>query len=130
MRFENIEIDSAQAYICKKKYGLNLLYFKESIMVYAVMQKISYIIAVKDLSKICTESKMPTAEVGYGWLAYHLPINQQEEDGIIIRASSKRQLEQNLQTVEKGPLPENIINAFDSAWKQEKPDSLDNFNSK
>ncbi len=37
------------------------------------------------------------------------------EDGIILGASSAGQLKQNLEDSEKGPLPEEIIQALDEA---------------
>jgi aflatoxin B1 aldehyde reductase len=38
-------------------------------------------------------------------------------DGIIIGVSSQAQLEANLRDLEKGPLPEEVVNALDQAWK-------------
>jgi aflatoxin B1 aldehyde reductase len=37
-------------------------------------------------------------------------------DGIIIGVSSFQQLEGNLADLEKGPLPEDVVQALDEAW--------------
>jgi aflatoxin B1 aldehyde reductase len=37
-------------------------------------------------------------------------------DGIIIGVSSKAQLESNLKDLEKGPLPEEVVQVLDEAW--------------
>lgn len=43
-------------------------------------------------------------------------------DAIIIGASSKEQLEENLTNFEKGPLPDEIVEAFDQGWARVKGD--------
>lgn len=42
-------------------------------------------------------------------------------DGIIIGVSSFAQLESNLKDVQKGPLPEEVVEALDKAWLISKP---------
>ena len=42
------------------------------------------------------------------------------KDGIIIGASSMHHLEENLTDLEKGPLPEEMVKAFDEAWEHVK----------
>ena len=37
-------------------------------------------------------------------------------DAVIIGASSAAQLEENLTNLEKGPLPEEMVKAFDEGW--------------
>jgi aflatoxin B1 aldehyde reductase len=37
-------------------------------------------------------------------------------DAVITGASSVAQLEENLANLEKGPLPEEMVKAFDEAW--------------
>jgi aflatoxin B1 aldehyde reductase len=41
-------------------------------------------------------------------------------DAIIIGASSAAQLEENLANFEKGPLPEEVVKAFDEGWEKVK----------
>ena len=42
-------------------------------------------------------------------------------DGLVIGISSLSQLESNLDNVEKGPLPEEVLEVLDEAWKITKP---------
>lgn len=42
-------------------------------------------------------------------------------DNILIGASSKAHLEENLVDLEKGPLPEKVVRVLDEAWKLVKP---------
>ena len=39
-------------------------------------------------------------------------------DGVIIGVSSVEQLDQNLKDCEKGPLPQEVLDALDQAWRQ------------
>lgn len=51
-------------------------------------------------------------------MSHHAGLGAQ--DGIIIGASSTQQLEENLKCLEKGPLPEEMVKAFDEAWEHVK----------
>lgn len=42
-------------------------------------------------------------------------------DGVIIGVSSLAQLEGNLKDLEKGPLPQEVVDALDDAWMITKP---------
>lgn len=44
-----------------------------------------------------------------------------ERDGVIIGVSSLAQLEGNLKDLEKGPLPQEVVDALDDAWMITKP---------
>ncbi|KAJ3472099.1 hypothetical protein NLG97_g11288 [Lecanicillium saksenae] len=44
-------------------------------------------------------------------------------DGIIVGVSSVEQLENNLDNIEKGPLPEEVVKALDQAWEASKQDA-------
>lgn len=44
-------------------------------------------------------------------------------DGILIGVSSVEQLENNLDNLEKGPLPADVVEALDQAWAVSKADS-------
>ena len=57
-----------------------------------------------------------TAEATYRWLAFHSMLKGSRGDAILIGASKLTHLEQNLASVEAGPLPEETAAAFDRAW--------------
>ena len=66
-------------------------------------------------------------EATYRWLAYHSMLNAQRGDAILIGASKLNHLVQNMETVKAGPLPEDVVAAFDEAWALTKGDSPEYF---
>ena len=57
------------------------------------------------------------AECALRWLTHHSQLKKEHGDAIIIGASSTKQLEENLVNLEKEPLPEDVVKAFDEAWQ-------------
>ena len=55
-------------------------------------------------------------EATYRWLAYHSMLDGNRGDAILIGASKIDHLVENMNTVKKGPLPEDVVKAFDQAW--------------
>ncbi|VUC29995.1 unnamed protein product [Clonostachys rosea] len=56
-------------------------------------------------------------EIGLRWLIHHSALNiKGGQDGVVIGVSSIEQLEQNVEAVENGPLPEEVVKALDQAW--------------
>lgn len=89
--------------------------------------KQSYFDAVNRISTTCRECGIPPAEAAFRWLAFHSCLDQTKGDGILVGASSLSQLEQNISSLGKGALPEAVLNAFDVAWNEAKPDSPEYF---
>ncbi len=90
--------------------------------------KKSYFDAINSLTKKCREHNIEPVEAAYRWLAFHSLLNVQNNDGIVVGASSIEQLNQNIEALEKGRLPQEIIEEFDKAWTEAKPDSPEYFN--
>ncbi|KAL2801874.1 NADP-dependent oxidoreductase domain-containing protein [Aspergillus granulosus] len=69
---------------------------------------------------------LTTAECAFRWLRHHsqLRMGLDGNDGVVIGVSSLAQLESNLRDLEKGPLPENVVRAFDEAWMVTKADAV------
>ena len=66
------------------------------------------------------------AETALRWMVHHSQLRIRDgNDGIIIGASSLAQLESNLDSVEKGPLPADVVQALDEAWGVSKADTAD-----
>jgi aflatoxin B1 aldehyde reductase len=65
-----------------------------------------------------TGSQMP--EVALRWLEHHSELKREYDDAIIIGASSIEHLETNLADLEKGPLPEDVVEAVNAAWLRAK----------
>lgn len=85
--------------------------------------KKSFFEAIHFLNNECTQFEISLVEAAYRWLAYHSNIRKEDGDGIIIGASEISHLEQNLTTVQKGPLPESVVQAFEVAWKETRTES-------
>lgn len=64
-------------------------------------------------------------ETALRWTVHHSKLKVTDgNDGIIIGVSSIEQLQDNLDHLEKGPLPENVVKALDEAWQISKADTV------
>lgn len=90
--------------------------------------KKSYFDAVNLITKNCRDHNIEPVEAAYRWLTFHSFLDTHKDDGIIIGASSTEQLNQNIAAIDEGKLPQEIIDAFDAAWAEAKPDSPEYFN--
>lgn len=89
--------------------------------------KKSYFDAVAYLMDAVEAYGITIIEATYRWLAYHSMLDGDRGDAIIIGASKLNHLLQNMETVKAGPLPQNVVEAFEKAWEISKPDSPDYF---
>ncbi len=78
--------------------------------------KKSFFDAVDLLKSVCEKYGITTIEATYRWLAYHSMLNADRGDAVIIGASKLHHLQQNMDTIKAGPLPEEIVAAFEQAW--------------
>ena len=76
-----------------------------------------------EIRKACEAEGIPMVEAAYRWLAYHSHMDVTQGDGILLGASSLEQMTQNMAAVEKGELPQSILDTMDVAWEIAKPDS-------
>lgn len=74
--------------------------------------------AISSLSKTAASLNLTLLEASLRWMSHHSGLNA--KDGIIIGASSMHHLEENLTDLEKGPLPKEMVKAFDDAWEHVK----------
>ncbi|KAF9347425.1 hypothetical protein BGX26_001079 [Mortierella sp. AD094] len=74
--------------------------------------------AINNLDKVAKENNLTLIESALRWMKHHSLLNA--NDGIVIGASSLHHLEQNLADLEKGPLPQAMVDAYDEAWEQVK----------
>lgn len=56
------------------------------------------------------------SEIALRWLMHHSKLEAKLGDTVIIGASSTKHLEDNLKDMEKGPLPEDVLEALNEAW--------------
>ncbi|KAG0316043.1 hypothetical protein BGZ97_007516 [Linnemannia gamsii] len=70
--------------------------------------------AVQALTKVATAQNLTLLEATLRWMRHHSGLTA--HDGIIIGSTSVAQLEESLTELDKGPLPEEMVTAFDEAW--------------
>ena len=85
--------------------------------------KQSYFNAVDKIRKACETEGVPMVEAAYRWLSNHSMMDASKGDGILLGASKINQMEQNMEAVKKGELPQSILDAMEGAWVIAKPDS-------
>ena len=89
--------------------------------------KKSFFDAVDLIGKAAEKHGITTIEATYRWLAYHSMLDSERGDAILIGASKLSHLKQNMEAVLAGPLPEDIVAAFEDAWTITKGDSPEYF---
>jgi len=89
--------------------------------------KKSFFDALQLLREVCEKYELTTIDATYRWLAYHSMLNGDRGDAILIGASKLSHLRQNMEAVKAGPLPEEMVNAFETAWTITKGDSPEYF---
>lgn len=85
--------------------------------------KKSYFDAVDVIKAAAKKHGITSTEATYRWLAYHSMLNGGRGDAILIGASKLDHLQQNMEAVKAGPLPEDVVEAFEQAWQLTKGDS-------
>ncbi|EPS39473.1 hypothetical protein H072_6653 [Dactylellina haptotyla CBS 200.50] len=65
---------------------------------------------------VAEKNGLTSAECALRWLVHHSALKKDLGDAIILGASSINHLESNLDDVEKGPLPEDVVKAIDAGW--------------
>ena len=89
--------------------------------------KKSYFDAVDIIKAAAEKHGISTVEATYRWLAYHSMLSSERGDAILIGASKLNHLQQNMDSVKAGPLPEEVVEAFEAAYTITKGDSPEYF---
>ncbi len=89
--------------------------------------KKSYFDAVNVINTAAECNGITTIEATYRWLAYHSMLSGNRGDAILIGASKLEHLEQNVNAIKAGALPEDVVEAFDKAWQLTRGDSPEYF---
>lgn len=74
------------------------------------------------LRPACEAASVPMAEASIRWLMHHSELSGGDNDGVIIGASSQGHLDANVAAANAGPLPAEVVAAFDGAWQLCKHD--------
>lgn len=89
--------------------------------------KKSFFRGFRAISEACKRQGVTTIEATYRWLVYHSMLDGNRGDAILVGASKLSHLKQNMDAVKKGPLPDEIVEAFEAAWTITKGDSPEYF---
>lgn len=65
---------------------------------------------------------LTTAQAALRWVSHHGKLSRESGDAIITSASTVEQLEENLDALEMGPLPDELVKAFEESYKVVKAD--------
>ncbi|KXH26491.1 aldo/keto reductase [Colletotrichum salicis] len=81
--------------------------------------------ALQTIEQAVEKAELTMIETALRWTVHHSGLNVTGDgnDGIIIGISSVQQLEDNLNHLEKGPLPDEVVKALDEAWAISKADT-------
>lgn len=77
--------------------------------------------AVEIVKKECTRLNIPMTEASLRWMKYHSQLDGSLGDKIIIGASKLNHFEANMAALEKDPLPNELVEAYDKAWQEASP---------
>jgi aflatoxin B1 aldehyde reductase len=79
--------------------------------------------AMKIIEEAIEKHGLTMIETAFRWCVHHSALKIKDgNDGIIIGVSSVAQLEDNLNQLEKGPLPEDVVHALQKAWEVSRGD--------
>lgn len=82
--------------------------------------------SLRIVEEAAAKAELTLLEIAMRWIVHHSALKIKDgNDGIIIGVSSVAQLENNLDNLEKGPLPEEVVQALDEAWAISKAESVD-----
>lgn len=70
---------------------------------------------------------IPLAQAAYRWLSHHSQLQADRGDAVIIGSSKLAQLQQNLASLQAGPLPESVVAAFEEAWEIARPGAVNHY---
>ncbi|KAJ4287546.1 hypothetical protein N0V90_012249 [Kalmusia sp. IMI 367209] len=77
-----------------------------------------YFDGIEEVRAEADKHALTLAEVALRWLSWHSRLEKNRGDAVIVGASSIKHLEQNLEDLEKGSLPKDVVQALDSAYSK------------
>ena len=86
--------------------------------------KEEYFNALDLLRPVAKKHGFTEAECALRWMTHHSQLRREKGDSIIIGASSVKHMEENMKDLEKGPLPDDIVQALDQGWEGCKGSSI------
>ncbi|KAI4866126.1 aldo/keto reductase [Hypoxylon rubiginosum] len=81
-------------------------------------QKPSIVAAADNAASVASKYGISGHAAALRWTAYHGVLEKAHGDSIVLGASSSEQLDSNIDAIEQGPLPEDVVAAFDAVYGQ------------
>ncbi len=78
--------------------------------------KESYFKALDMLKAACGNYEIGITEATFRWLSYSSMLSDDRNDAVIIGVSKAEHLQSNLRFMANGPLPDELVDAFERAW--------------
>lgn len=75
--------------------------------------------ALKQLQETTQNIGISTIDAALRWAYYHSSL--ENDDGIILGASSVKQIRSNIESINQGPLPQDCLNTFEQIWETLEP---------
>lgn len=75
----------------------------------------AYFEALEKIKAVADKHGLRLTEIALRWCQHHSELTA--KDGVIIGATSAKQLEENCSDSEKGPLPNEVLDVLDAAWE-------------
>lgn len=82
----------------------------------------AYFDALDKIRPLAKNLGLTTAQAALRWVSHHSKLSRESGDAIITSASTVEQLEENLVALEMGPLPDELVQAFEESYKVVKAD--------
>lgn len=80
--------------------------------------------ALNVIEQAVEKNGLTMLETALRWMLHHSKLKIKDgNDGIILGMSNVKQLEENLELLEKGALPDEVVEALDQAWLYSKADT-------
>ncbi|KAI0351262.1 Aldo/keto reductase [Trametes cingulata] len=86
-----------------------------------------YFRALAQIEEVSKKHGLTLAEVALRWISHHSLMKREYGDAVLIGASSVKHIEENLNDLEKGPLPEEVLKVLDEAWLSVSPYATEYF---
>lgn len=77
--------------------------------------------AIKKLEKTIQPLGISGTETALRWICFHSAL--EEADSVILGSSRIEQIEENVNDIAKGPLPQSVVDALQSLWDSVKDDA-------
>jgi len=97
-------------------------------MYHNLYSKATLLEALDEWHVIAKDEGISPAALAYRWVKFNSPLKSENGDALIIGASKVEQLEDTLQSLQKGPLSEKAVAKIDALWKKVESEApLDNY---